>query len=201
MKKVKRQTVALLVCVMAAFFLVLATQTWAAGLRADSLTVSIGYFGGPYYEKKVFSTSDMTAMATTRQTYTLIDQMPAVVVDFATGVPLRDLMDAAGIDSGSVQKFHFRTNDKEQGYYKTMTKSELMDIPRYYYKELPYHYQQGAGGSLEIEEGAESHKEVENKAFSGVSAKATVKVPAKKVSAYKKLFQSKGLSKKAKVRK
>lgn len=40
-----------------------------------------------------------------------------------------------------------------------------------------------------------------SKAFSGVYSKATVKVPKSKIKAYKKLFQSKGLSKKATFKK
>lgn len=44
-------------------------------------------------------------------------------------------------------------------------------------------------------------KTVGSKAFSGIYSKATFKVPAKKVSAYKKLFKARGISSKAKVTK
>lgn len=44
-------------------------------------------------------------------------------------------------------------------------------------------------------------KKVGSKAFKGVSSKVTVKVPKSKVKSYKKIFRSKGLSKKAKVKK
>jgi hypothetical protein len=44
-------------------------------------------------------------------------------------------------------------------------------------------------------------KTVSKKAFAGVSNKVTIKVPKSKVKAYTKLFRSKGLSKKVKVRK
>ena len=43
-------------------------------------------------------------------------------------------------------------------------------------------------------------KTVSKNAFKGISKEATIKVPKKKLSAYKKLFKSKGLSSKVKVR-
>ena len=44
-------------------------------------------------------------------------------------------------------------------------------------------------------------KKVQKKAFKGLSAKAKIKVPKAKLSAYKKLFKKAGLSKKVKVSK
>lgn len=43
-------------------------------------------------------------------------------------------------------------------------------------------------------------KKVGSKAFKGIYSKATVKVPKKKLSAYKKLFKSKGVGSKAKIK-
>jgi hypothetical protein len=44
-------------------------------------------------------------------------------------------------------------------------------------------------------------KSVSKKSFAGVSSKVTIKVPKSKVKAYTKLFRSRGLSKKVKVKK
>ena len=44
-------------------------------------------------------------------------------------------------------------------------------------------------------------KKVGSKAFTGIKAKATIKVPKKKYNAYKKMLLKKGVSKKAKFRK
>ncbi len=42
-------------------------------------------------------------------------------------------------------------------------------------------------------------KNISKKAFKGIGNSTTIKVPKKKLKAYKKLFRSKGLSKKVKV--
>ena len=43
-------------------------------------------------------------------------------------------------------------------------------------------------------------KNVGKKAFQGIVKKATIKVPASKVSSYKKLLTAKGVSKSAKIK-
>jgi len=110
------------------------------GVPADSLTIKIGYYGGPYYTKKVFSVSDLEAMPQVEQAYTLIDNMPAVVIDSAKGVKLTDLLVSAGIDVNSVQSFYFYATDFTNGWYVCLPKSYLLDTPRYYYPNLPTHW-------------------------------------------------------------
>ncbi|MDR2355158.1 MAG: Ig-like domain-containing protein [Clostridiales Family XIII bacterium] len=119
------------------------------GYAADALTVKVGYFGGPYYEKAVFSLEALWAMDVVYEDYTLIDNMPAVVIDHVAGVPLAELMDAAGIDLGSIQGFDFWTNDKQGSYYTSLTKRFLLDTPRYRYYSLPdnFDYDTGAGNA------------------------------------------------------
>jgi hypothetical protein len=110
------------------------------GVPADSLTIKIGYYGGPYYTKKIFSTSDLEAMPQVEQAYTLIDNMPAVVIDSAKGVKLTDLLASAGIDVNSVESFYFYATDIKNGWYVCLPKSYLLDTPRYYYPNLPAHW-------------------------------------------------------------
>lgn len=116
-----------------------------SGYKADKLTVSVGYFGGPYYQKAVFTEEQLRALGTVKADYTFIDNMPSVVIDHVEGVRLADVMDAAGIDINSVQSFNFWTNDKKGGYYTSLTKTELIDTPRYCYYSLPDNFDAETG--------------------------------------------------------
>lgn len=107
---------------------------------ADTLIVKVGYFGGPYYEKAVFTLDELQAMdSVVQMEYTFIDNMPAVGIAHVVGIRLSDLMDAAGIDLNSIQSFNFKTRDGVGGdVYRT--KSFLIDMPRYCYYSLPDNY-------------------------------------------------------------
>lgn len=109
------------------------------GCAADTLTVRVGYFGGPYYEKAVFTLDELRAMDVVKADYTFIDNMPAVGIAHVVGVRLSDLMDAAGIDLNSIQSFNFKTRDGVGGdVYRT--KNFLIDTARYCYYSLPDNY-------------------------------------------------------------
>ena len=73
-----------------------------SGYTADTLTVEVGYFGGPYYEKRVFTADELWAMPLVQEDYTFIDNMPSVVIDHVVGVRLDDLMKEAGIEYYSI---------------------------------------------------------------------------------------------------
>lgn len=115
------------------------------GLKADSLDMEVGYFGGPFYHKKTFSLAEIEAMEHVKADYTFIDNMPSVVIDHVDGVRLADIISAAGIDLNSVQSFNFWTNDKKNGYFTSLTKTELIDTPRYCYYSLPENFDSIAG--------------------------------------------------------
>ena len=119
------------------------------GYAADTLTVEVGYFGGPYYEKKVFTLDELRGLATVKQDYTFIDNMPSVIIDHVVGVPLEDLMRESGIDSNSIEIFRFWTVDKTTDYYTQFTKKELLDTPRYCYYSLPDNFDSEEGVGLE----------------------------------------------------
>ncbi len=110
------------------------------GVPSDTLTLKVGYFGGPYYTKKVYAISDLEAMPQVRQAYTFIDRMPSVCIDSARGVSLRDLLEDAGIDINSVETFYFYSADIKSGWYVCLPKSYLMDTTRYYYPNLPEYW-------------------------------------------------------------
>lgn len=139
--------------VMAIFLLLMVTMTPSLaldddemeGYAADTLTLKVGYFGGPYYEKHVFTLEELWGMDVVYSDYTFIDQMPAVVINHVAGVRLADIVAGAGIDLNSVQTFYFWTRDKTSDYFTSYPKSELIDIPRYCYYSLPENFDTETG--------------------------------------------------------
>lgn len=119
-----------------------------AGVPADTLTIKVGYFGGPYYTKKIYTLNDFDKLSQVEQTYTFIDSISAVCIDRAKGVKLVDLIEDAGIDINSVQKFYFYSTDIKNGWYQCLDKSFLLDTPRYYYPNLPSYWDYETNTSL-----------------------------------------------------
>lgn len=119
------------------------------GLTADTLTITVGYYGGPYSVKKVFTLDELYKMALVDQVYSYIDNMPAVVLESARGVRLTDLLKAAGIDVNSVESFHFFCSDVKTSWYQSINKEYLMDTIRYYYPDLQksWNYDESAAGA------------------------------------------------------
>lgn len=112
----------------------------ASGFRADSIKVTVGYFGGPYYEKAVFSLSDLQNMYVINRAYTYIDNLPSVCVDCAKGVALSEVLSEAGVDTGAIDTVYFYSNDKQGGYYVGFSRKFLFDSERYYYPNLAANY-------------------------------------------------------------
>lgn len=149
----KRRFVLLLATVCTFVFIInslssvsFAKDTEATGGKiADTLTINVGYYGGPYYEKHVFTLNELNSLPQVREDYTFIDSMPAVVIDHVQGVRLADIVEAAGIDLGSVATFYFWTVDKNSDYYTSFKKTELIDKARYCYKSLPENFDSELG--------------------------------------------------------
>ncbi|MDR2360920.1 MAG: hypothetical protein LBD85_06560 [Oscillospiraceae bacterium] len=120
------------------------------GLAADTLSISVGYFGGPYHEVRTFTADELWAMNVVYADYTFIDNMPSVVIDHVAGVTLADILEAAGVDINSAQSFNFWTKDKTGDYYTSLTKTYLIDTPRCCYYSLPdnFDYDIGAGNDF-----------------------------------------------------
>ncbi len=123
---------------------------------SDTLKIQVGYAGGPFYDKHEFTLSEIQSLPQVKQDYTLIDNMPSVVIDHVQGVRLADILEAAGIDLGSVSRFNFWTTDKSSDYFTSFTKAELIDRIRYCYYSLPdnFDYDEGKGNEY-----ADSQKE------------------------------------------
>lgn len=142
-----RKAVALVIMLTMLFSLRWFAQPGAVGADpfhtsdpANSLAINVGYYGGPYYPKKVYTLSDLEALPQVEQAYTFIDAMPAVVIDSAKGVKLTDLLADAGIDVNSVEGFNFYATDVKKSWYESLTKPYLLDTTRYYYPNLPTHW-------------------------------------------------------------
>ena len=118
----------------------LAEEIENEGLKADTLTITVGYYGGTYYTKKVFNLAELQALPHVKQVYSYLDNMPAVCLDSAVGVRLTDIMDAAGIDVNSIQSFNFYCTDVARTWYMSTTKEYLLDTERFYYPNLPEHW-------------------------------------------------------------
>ncbi len=112
----------------------------STGVPSDTLTIKVGYFGGPYYTKKVYTLTDFDRLPQVQQAYTFIDSMGAICIDAAAGVKLSDLLIDAGVDVNSIQTFYVNTNDVQIGWYINLDRSELLDTPRYYYPNLASHW-------------------------------------------------------------
>lgn len=116
------------------------TSPTKQGTPSETLTVKAGYFGTPYNTIKVFTCSDLEAMSQVYQAYTFIDSMPAVVLDSAQGVKVVDILQSADIDINSIDTLYFYTTDVNKGWYQSLSKSFLLDTKRYYYPNLPSHW-------------------------------------------------------------
>jgi hypothetical protein len=125
-----------------------ADSSLKTGVPSDTLTIKVGYFGGPYYTKKVYTVGDLEAMPQVQQAYTLIDNMPSVCIDSAKGVKLTVLLEDSGIDVNSVEAFYFYSTDIKKGWYECLPKSFLLDANRYYYPNLPEHWDSSSQVSI-----------------------------------------------------
>jgi ABC-type Fe3+-siderophore transport system permease subunit len=87
MKNVKRLA-ALALSLTLLFLCSVSAPAWAAAqTQVDTLTIKVGYFGGPYYEKAVFAMDDLWNMDLVYDSYTFVDNMPAVGVAQVADIP------------------------------------------------------------------------------------------------------------------
>lgn len=141
---------------VAALFLVLALTAPPAyaldddefgGYASETLSIQVGYPGGPYYEKRLYTLSELQGMDVVCADYTFVDNMPSVIIDHVKGVRLSDIISGAGIELGAVNRFHFWIQDKKDSSYVTFSKASLIDTPRYCFYSLPdnFDYDEGKG--------------------------------------------------------
>lgn len=106
---------------------------------SSQLTVRVGYFGGPYYEKAVYSAAELESIGTHTSLYTCMDNGGFLRYAEAEGVYLWDIMDAAGVDVNSISKCHFATYDSYASgtdYFKSLGCNTLFWSDRYAFPDL-----------------------------------------------------------------
>ena len=116
-----------------------------AGMATDTLTVNVGYQGGPFYKKAEYSWKELDdmyggALPSHQVAYSYYGGRDGKggrnVVVSARGFYIKDLLSYAGIDISSIAGFEFCTDDQKVGAFTTMRKKELLDTPRYYYPNM-----------------------------------------------------------------
>jgi hypothetical protein len=119
-------------------------SAFPSGVFADSVTdtlsVYVGYYGGPYYEKSTYHWTELDdlyggALDSYEVAYSYTSGS-RTVIDSARGFYLADFLQFAGVDLNSIATLDFYTKDHTSGAYRSFTKYAMLDAPRYYFPNL-----------------------------------------------------------------
>ena len=134
----------LFICLFACLF-VLAVPGGAAqgGSVTDTISIHIGYFGWDeeqFVEKVTYHWRELDdlyggILSTDEVVYSYFSGRRTYLAA-GRGFYIRDLLDYAGIDFGSISRIDFFTRDQTVGPYRSFTKASLFDMPRYYFPYL-----------------------------------------------------------------
>lgn len=159
-------TGARILAVMAAAFLLLAQVIWlmpapaSAETAGDELVVRVQYYGeigDKIREKARFSRGELESMGAEVWYYSNITRVGTVMSMAAYGPEVLTVIEAAGIDPGSIGNITFRTTD---GYTRNFTVEKHLYADKYYYPNLSSLYERNeAGDALTPLEGALDGKE------------------------------------------
>lgn len=127
-KLIARLLLTLLIAVYCFGYGAMAEESHAAG----NLTIKAGFYGGPYYDIKVYSYGEMTSMAGGVYTYSGVDSGGFMRICYAWGVPMSTLVSNAGIELNSVSYFHMGTADGYGESYTTFSSGFLMSSKNFY---------------------------------------------------------------------
>jgi hypothetical protein len=128
--------------IIALIFVILLVPALPA--RADSVTdtlsVYVGYSGGPYYLKTTFHWTELDdmygGMLPTYQSVYSYFSGSRIAIDSARGFALSDFLQISGVDLSSVARLEFYTKDHSNGAFVSFNKSNLLYVARYYYPNL-----------------------------------------------------------------
>lgn len=123
------------------------TQAYAASSIPEYFTVYVGYSGGPFYAKKVYTNDQLWALSdNVAYEYATIDAANFLRKGFGEGVPLATLLNDAGVAT-SIERYYFVTADSYGGNDDGALAvgdpwgyDELMGKTRYYYPDLVTHW-------------------------------------------------------------
>lgn len=102
------------------------------GEAGESLEVRVQYFGergDKLRTKATFTKAELEAMGADTYCYSNVTDVGTVMVMKAYGPQVTSILDAAGIDIGSVQNVTFRTTD---GYTRNFSAAQITAIRNYY---------------------------------------------------------------------
>lgn len=129
-------------CLTVLFTLSLLLACWPQTAQAatESVTIKVGYFGGPYYEKTVLSMNDLERLGEYHELYTCLDRGGFLAYADAYGYALTDIFQAAGVDISAISRCHFKTDDSQGGYFVSLNADTLFWSERYAFPTLSSHY-------------------------------------------------------------
>ncbi|MBE6028741.1 MAG: hypothetical protein E7226_01085 [Clostridiales bacterium] len=136
---------------------VFAVPSDAAGKAGEELEIRVQYEGergGKIRTWAVLSDSDLENLGAHEQIYTNITRVGTLMRSAVLCIELETIIDAAGIDPGSVKSFTFRTDD---GYTMTFYGDDYLMSPGWYYPNLAahsYRVDNARDGALQMEAGA-----------------------------------------------
>ena len=127
-------------CLLVCLLLCLWSQGAGAAIATDTITIRVGYVGGPYYEKATFHWRDLDdyyggALSSQELLYSYCSGS-RVALCAARGFLLTDLLELAGVDISGAVELAFWTDDQAVGAWTSFQKEELLDRPRYYFPNL-----------------------------------------------------------------
>ncbi len=114
----------------------------------DTLTVEAGYSNWPadkYEVKKVFTLAEIKTMPLYGKYYTFISDNNELIIDFALGIRLADLLPAAGINIEDIEELIFYAEYGNQQQRVSFSKEELFDIRRFCNYSLQQYYDPETG--------------------------------------------------------
>ena len=121
--------------------LIPAMEPGYAETAGETLIVRVQYFGergDMIREKARFTRSDLEAMGAQQYYYSNVTSVGTVMSMAAYGPEVLTIIEAAGIDPGSISNITFRTTD---GYTRNFTVDRHLSGGRYYYPELASGYE------------------------------------------------------------
>ena len=155
-----------ILAVMAAALLILSQLIWFLPVTADAetagdvLVVRVQYFGeigDKVREKARFTRAELEAMGASTYYYSNITRVGTVMSMAAYGPEVMTIIEASGIDPGSIRNVTFRTTD---GYTRNFTVEGHLTAKKYYYPYLASRYERNEeGNALTPLEGALDGKE------------------------------------------
>ena len=140
-------------CIAVIFCMLLAASSFAcffavpahAETPGQDLVIRVGYFGDDkdYREKATLSRSQLESMNSGVHYYSNLTRVGTVMGTVAEGPTIYSVLEAAGIDSGSVQTLNLRTTDgtNVNNWFVSLNMDQWVNTTRYYYPELRGNYE------------------------------------------------------------